>query len=395
MAGERTLASLSSYRKRYRKADRRGRSKLLDEFCEMTEYHRKYAITLLGRPADTVAPEGRRRRRGATYGPAVSRALEYIWERAGYPWSARLKSMLPQWLPWARRHFRELRPEVEQALLKISPRQIDRLLADKKRGIKKRLYGHTKPGKLLKSQIPIRTDNWDVTTPGYLEIDLVVHCGPSSSGEFICSFNLTDICTGWTETRAIMGKGEAGVVTALEEVRLELPFDLIAIDSDNGSEFINHHLMRWCKKHGIAFTRSRPYKKNDNAHIEQKNWTHVRRIFGWERYDTPEQCAMMNALYRNELCHMQNYFQSCVKLVEKMRVGSRVRRRYDKAMTPLDRLVALHGSNPIALRIQKLLVIRKNLDPFALSSRIDAGLTRLTRTTRQAKEKYAENHYMY
>jgi len=389
MAGERTLASLSSYRKRYKKGDRRGRSKLLDEFCEMTGYHRKYATALLGQPVDVVASESPRRRRGASYGPAVCRALEYFWERAGYPWSARLKAMLPQWLPWAPRHLRCLTPDVEQALLKISPRQMDRLLADKKRGNKKRLYGHTKPGKLLKSQIPIRTDHWDVTSPGYLEIDLVVHCGPSASGEFICSFNLTDICTGWTETRAIMGKGETGVIAALEEVRLELPFDLVAIDSDNGSEFINHHLMRWCKKHTIAFTRSRPYKKNDNAHIEQKNWTHVRRIFGWDRYDTPEQCAMMNALYRSELYHMQNFFQPCVKLVEKTHVGSKVRRRYDKALTPLDRLVAFHGTSPIPLRVQRLLVVRENLDPFGLSSRIDAGLTRLTRTTRQEKHAYA------
>jgi len=385
MAGERTLASLSSYRKRYKKGDRRGRSKLLDEFCNMTGYHRKYAIALLGHPVDVIASEAPRRRRGASYGPAVSRALEYFWERAGYPWSARLKALLPQWLPWAPRHVRGLTPEVEQALLKISPRQMDRLLADKKRGNKKRLYGHTKPGKLLKSQIPIRTDNWDVTSPGYLEIDLVVHCGPSASGEFICSFNLTDICTGWTETRAIMGKGEAGVVAALEEIRLALPFDLIAIDSDNGSEFINHHLMRWCKKHTIAFTRSRPYKKNDNAHIEQKNWTHVRRIFGWDRYDTAEQCAMMNALYRSELYHMQNFFQPCVKLVEKTRIGSKVRRRYDTALTPLDRLVAFHGTNPVPLCVQRLLVVRENLDPFGLSSRIDAGLTRLTRTTRKTK----------
>jgi len=385
------MASLSSYRKRYKKGDRRDRSKLLDEFCEMTEYHRKYAIALLGRPVDAVVPPGPRRRRGASYGPAVCRALEYCWEHAGYPWSARLKAMLPQWLPWASRHLRSLTPEVEQALLKISPRQMDRLLADKKRGNKKRLYGHTKPGQLLKSQIPIRTDNWDVTSPGYLEIDLVVHCGPSASGEFICSFNLTDICTGWTETRAIMGKGEAGVVAALEEIRLELPFDLVAIDSDNGSEFINHHLVRWCKKHTITFTRSRPYKKNDNAHIEQKNWTHVRRIFGWDRYDTAEQCAMMNALYRSELYHMQNLFQPCVKLVGKTRVGSKVRRHYDTAMTPLDRLVAFHGTNPIPLRVQRLLTVRENLDPFGLSSRIDAGLTRLTRTTRQEKQKVTAN----
>lgn len=391
MAGERTLASLSRYRKRYKKADRQGRSKVLTEFCETMEYHRKYAIALLGRPVDEAAAEGSRKRRGARYGPAVSRALEHVWACAGYPWSVRLKAMLPQWLPWARRHLRGLTPDVEQALLKISPRQMDRLLADKKRGNKKRLYGHTKPGKLLKSQIPIRTDNWDVRSPGYLEIDLVVHCGPSASGEFICSFNLTDICTGWTETRAIMGKGETGVVTALEEIRLELPFELAAIDSDNGSEFINHHLVRWCTKHKIAFTRSRPYKKNDNAHIEQKNWTHVRRIFGWDRYDTPEHCAMMNALYRNELYHMQNFFQPCVKLVGKTRVGSKVRRHYDKALTPLDRLVASYAGSSIPLRVQKLLVVRENLDPFSLSSRIDTSLTRLTRTTRQTKQRQAVN----
>ena len=391
MAGERTLASLSSYRKRYQKARREGRSKLLDEFCAMTGYHRKYAISLLGRPPDETVPSGPRRRRGASYGASVARVLEQVWARAGYPWSVRLKAMLPQWLPWARRHLRGLTPEVEHALLKISPRQMDRLLADKKRSKKKRLYGHTKPGPLLRSQIPIRTDNWDVSTPGFLEIDLVVHCGPSASGEFICSFNLTDIHTGWTQTRAIMGKGETGVVAAIEEVRMELPFTLLAIDSDNGSEFINRHLTRWCKEHRITFTRSRPYRKNDNAYIEQKNWTHVRRIFGWERYDTPEQCAMMNALYRTELHYMQNFFQPCVKLVEKTRVGSKVRRRYDLPLTPLDRLVAFYGKNPLPLCVQKLVAMRKNIDPFSLSSRIDFGLDRLTRTTREKALKSAIN----
>ena len=207
MAGERTLASLTSYRKRYQKADRKGRSQLLNEFVALTGYHRKYAITLLRHPVDESKRPVPRRRRGTSYGPAVGRALETIWEYAGCPWSLRLKAMMPRWIPWARLHVPGLTPEVEQALLKISPRQMDRLLAGKRHRNKKRLYGHTKPGRLLKSQIPIRTDNWDVTTPGYLEIDLVVHCGPSASGDFICSFNMTDICTGWTETRAVMGKG--------------------------------------------------------------------------------------------------------------------------------------------------------------------------------------------
>jgi transposase InsO family protein len=391
MAGERTLASLSNYRKRYQKADRKGRSKLLDEFEAQTGYHRKYAIALLRRPSDEVQTETRRRRRGVSYGPPVARALAKIWESAGCPWSLRLKALLPQWLPWARRHIRGLTEEVERALLTISPRQIDRLLADKKQHHRKRLYGHTKPGKLLKSQIPIRTDYWDVAVPGYVEIDLVVHCGPSASGEYICSLNVTDICTGWTETRAVMGKGEAGIVAALEDIRQCLPFALIAIDSDNGSEFINRHVVGWCQKHKLAFTRSRPYKKNDNAHIEQKNWTHVRRLLGWERYDTAEQCRQMNALYRNELSCMQNLFQPCVKLVEKVRVGSKVRRRYDAATTPLERLVACYGDAPIPLRVQQFLAKRENIDPFELSWRIDSALERLTRTTREKDGKEKED----
>ena len=280
-------------------------------------------------------------------------------------------------------------PEVEEALLKISPRQMDRLLAGKKRAKKKRFYGHTKPGTLLKTQIPIRTDHWDVSEPGYLEIDLVVHCGPGASGEYVCSLNMTDIHTGWASTRAIQGKGERAVVAALEEMRQELPFKILAIDSDNGSEFINHHLVRWCKQHQIAFTRSRPYKKDDNAHIEQKNWTHVRKIFGWERYDTPEQCDRMNALYRDELNSMQNFFQPCVKLKEKTRIGSKLRRRYDAPQTPMDRLVAHYGVKPSPLTIQKLLALRANTAPFSLSSRIDHGIAQLMRTPRTNTAKHA------
>ncbi len=275
------------YRKRYGKADRAGRSQLLDEFCAQTHYHRKYAIALLGRPADSPDPGCVVRRRGVTYSKASIRVLERIWKTAGYPWSVRLKAMLPQWLPWAREHVRGVTPAVEAQLLRMSPRQMDRRLKEKKRRLKRRLYGRTKPGTLLKHHIPIKTDQWDVTEPGFCEIDLVSHSGPNASGEFIHSFNLTDIHTGWCETRAIMGKGEAGVVAALEDMRKSLPFTLKAIDSDNGSEFINYHLYRYCQKHGIQFTRGRPYKKDDNAHIEQKNWTHVRKLWGWDRYDTP------------------------------------------------------------------------------------------------------------
>jgi len=380
MAGERTLTSMKSYRKRYTKADRKGRSELLDELCEVTGYHRKYAIALVGRPADEALPGTERRRRGACYGAAVARALERIWEASGYPWSVRLKALVPQWLPWARRHMGGLTAEVQQALLTISPRQMDRLLAAKRNRVRKRIYGHTKPGKLLKSQIPIRTDNWDVRAPGYLEIDLVSHCGPSASGEFVYSLNVTDIHSGWTETRAVLGRGERGVVAALEEIRSGLPFAMVAIDSDNGSEFINKHLVEWCAVHAIRFTRSRPYKKNDNAHIEQKNWTHVRRIFGWDRYDTAGQCAAMNALYRGALYRMQNYFQPCVKLLEKTRVGSKVRRRYDQARTPLERLRAHYDQANVPLAVQKLLLERQKIDPFELSKEIELTLKSLFRS---------------
>ena len=387
MAGERTLKSMASYRKRYQKADRSGRSRLLDEFCSMTDYHRKYAITLLCRVIDGSPPGVHRRRRGVVYGPSVAHALESIWERAGYPWSVRLHALLPQWLPFARTHVHGLTPAVESALLKISPRQIDRLLSEKKRREKRNLYGRTKPGSLLKHQIEIRTDNSDISGPGYVEVDLVSHSGPSASGEFVYSFNITDIYTGWTETRAVLGKGEAGIVTALAEMRLELPFPLLGIDSDNGSEFINHHLVRWCQTHQVKFTRSRPYKKNDNAHIEQKNWTHVRKIFGWDRYDTPEACAAINVLYRGALTQMQNYFQPNVKLVSKERVGSKIRRRYSPAQTPLERLVSYYGEAGVPLGVKRVLSHRSRLDPFALSEQIEAAIARLTRHQFGAAQK--------
>ncbi len=386
MAGERTLATLVSYRKRYQKANRMGRSKLLDEFCATTGYHRKYAIALLRRPLEDKACAVRRRR-GVTYSAAGIRVLEKVWEAAGYPWSVRLKALLPQWLPWARLHMRGVTPQIEAELLKMSPRQMDRRLKTSRRDRKRRIYGHSKPGTLLKQQIPIRTDHSDIVCPGFLEVDLVEHCGPCASGEFVYSLNATDVYTGWTQTRAVLGKGGTGVCTALEEFRRELPFALLGIDSDNGSEFINQHLLRWTARLGVKFTRSRSYKKNDNAHIEQKNWTHVRKIFGWDRYDTAEQCAAMNAVYRGDLLQMMNLFQPCVKLVEKVRIGSRVRRRYDKPKTPLDRLASHYPLDALPLAVQRLLAARENMDPFALSSRIDKALSRLLRTTNAGRAK--------
>jgi hypothetical protein len=203
------------------------------------------------------------------YLPQTISILTAVWEAAGYPWSLRLKALLPLWMPWLKQHFRVTAP-IEQQLLQISPRQIDRRLQGHKRQLRKRIYGRTKPGTLLKHQIPIRTTHWDVTTPGYVEVDLVAHSGKSASSDYIFSLNLTDIHSGWVETRAVLGKGQKAILSALLEMCDALPFELKGLDSDNGGEFINAHLLRFCQERGIHFTRGRPYKKDDNAHIEQK-----------------------------------------------------------------------------------------------------------------------------
>ncbi len=373
MTGMARLEYLRAIHERYRRARLEKKGPILDEFCKICGYNRKYAIRLLGKPCPPARPK-RRRPRTPSYGPDVIRALLLIWKAAGYPWSVRLKAMVPVWLPWLRKRLPMSRT-VERQLLTISPRQIDRRLQTKKSELRHRIYRRTKPGTLQKHQIPIKTDHWDVTRPGFTEIDLVSHSGDCAEGEFAHSFNVTDIHSTWTETRAVLGKGETGIVSALEDIRSGLPFVLLGIDSDNGSEFINEHLVRYCKRRGIQFTRGRPYKKDDNAHIEQKNWTHVRRLIGWDRYDTALAVRFMNDLYRNEWSLMMNFFQPSVKLVRKQRVGSRIRRVYDKPKTPLDRLRRWPGARKDI--INQFLRIRETTDPFELAKVIERKLDRI------------------
>ena len=350
------------------------KSQLLDEFCEVYQCHRKHAIRKLNRSLPEPQKNQRRKPRGTTYDAKVISVLKAVWAAAGYPWSVRLKASLPLWIVWIRQHF-ALTPEQEQQLLAISARQIDRRLQPHKRELKRRLYGRTKPGTLLKHQVPIRTEHWDVTQPGYVEIDLVSHSGAHAEGDFIFSLNLTDIFTGWTETRAVMGKGQRGVVAALDEMAAALPFALIAIDSDNGSEFLNAHLVRYCKQHHLQFTRSRPYKKDDNAHIEQKNWTHVRKLIGYDRFDSPRALVAMNDLYTCEWRLMMNLFQPSVKLQSKVRKGSRLTRRYDAPQTPLDRLLHAQCGHP--QKIAALLKQRQGTDPFTLAATIQTKVEKI------------------
>jgi len=360
-------------RERYDHAARAAKGPLLDEVCEVTGYHRKAAIRLLRHPAGM-----RRRRRGGPrvqYGPEVVAVLRAIWTAAGYPWSVRLKALLPLWLPWARRRMR-LTDALEVQVRRISPRQIDRCLRADKRTLRRRQYGRTKPGTLLKHQIPLKTDRWDVQEPGFTEIDLVAHSGDRADGEFLHSLNVTDIHTTWVETRAVLGKGQLRVQAALEAIRQALPFRLRGIDSDNGSEFINDHLRRYCRRRRIQFTRGRPYKKDDNAHIEQKNWTHVRKVLGYVRYDSEPALAAINAMYA-DLRVLQNLFLPTVKLVTKERVGARVRRRYDQPQTPLERVQ--QSASIDAARVAALVALQQRTDPFALAQRIDHALAAIYR----------------
>jgi hypothetical protein len=367
---------LRSIYERYRKGRRAEKTAMLEEFCKVCGYNRKYAIWLLRRPLKANSPR-RSAPRSATYSKPTILTLAKVWEASGYLCSQRLKPALAQWLPWIKKHF-EISQEVERQLLSISARQMDRRLSPHKRTVKRRLYGTTRPGSLLKHMIPVKTDHWDVTLPGYLEIDLVSHSGASAAGEFIYTLDCVDIATGWVERKAVMGKGQLGIVEALREIEQRLPFALRGIDSDNGSEFINTHLFNFCQKRAkapnIQFTRSRPYKKDDNAHVEQKNWTHVRKLLGWDRYDTPEALKMINQLYQ-ELRIFQNLFQPSMKISSKTRKGSRVIRRYDQPCTPWERV--LKGSTKTPQQIQGLKATLENTDPFELSRAIDQKLETL------------------
>jgi hypothetical protein len=373
MARQSKREYLRSIHERYRRAERAEKTTMLEEFCKVCGYNRKYAIWLLKRPLSPAKAPRARTKRSVTYSQAAITTLGKIWEASGYLCSQRLKAALPQWLPWAKQHF-DISKELEKQLLAISARQMDRRLFPHKRAAKRRLYGTTRPGSLLKHMIPIKTEHWDVTMPGYLEIDLVSHSGASAAGEFLYTLDCVDIASGWVERQAVMGKGQHGIVEALKQIEQRLPFRLRGIDSDNGSEFINAHLFNFCqqrpKDQSVQFTRSRPYKKDDNAHVEQKNWTHVRKLLGWERYDSVKALQMINSLYE-ELRIFQNLFQPSMKLSHKIRKGSRVTRRYDQPATPLERVLQSAEKTSQLLGLKSM---AKNTDPFELSRHIDQQL---------------------
>jgi hypothetical protein len=361
--------------KRYRRSPKTMKTKILDELCAATGYHRQYAIAQLNlmgdaEPALSKIPRTRNRH----YPKDVIAVIEKIWEEADYPWSVRLKVILKLWMPWIRHRY-ALTSLQKTKILRIGARTIDRYLSSKKRNMRKRLYGRTKPGTLLRHKIPIKCESWGEMDPGHLELDTVSHRGECASGTFAYTLSLTDIASTWVETRSVLGKGEMSILDAFRQIKESLPFEVLSIDSDNGGEFINNRLYTYCESERIGFTRSRPYKKDDNAHIEQKNWTHVRKLIGWDRYDTPEAVQAMNDLYAHGLRLYMNLFQPSVKLRERVRKGSRRTRRYDPPLTALDRLLAM--PNIDRTKLEALVQLRARLDPFALSATIRRKLARL------------------
>ncbi len=371
MSGNSKREYLEKIRWRYRHCKKLGKGRILDEFCKVCGYHRKYALRLLRqRKAKNLKRPGP----APKYGREVLEVLKTIWLASDQMCSKRLKVALDLWLPYYESSYEALSLPLREKLLALSASTMDRLLAPirvKYRG--KGLCG-TKPGSLLKNQIPIRTEHWDIKVPGFMEADTVAHCGASLSGDFIWSLVFTDIATGWTQQRAVWNKGSHGVIEQVKDIEAKLPFELLGFDCDNGSEFLNHHLWTYFvdRKKPVHFTRSRPYKKNDNAHVEQKNWTHVRQLLGYDRFENQQMVEPLNDLYTNEWQQYQNFFCPSVKLLEKKRIGSKYRRRYDKPQTPYQRLLASDALQ--TFQRQQLTQTFAKLNPFKLKKSIERKL---------------------
>lgn len=361
--------------KDYLKADKRGKGLLLDEYCRNTGQNRKYVIRKIRQLAfKELKP---RKRRGAIYGYDVRDILSQVWKIFDYPCGQRLRPILQVEVQRLREMgVLKISDGLAERLNSISSATIDRLLSPvKERWRYERRSSHNRSGNLLYKRIPLRLTDWDTEKVGYIEMDLVCHCGASTAGEFINTLSAMEISTGWWEAEGIMGRGQQRTFNAIEAIRQRMPFDWRGIDSDNDSAFINAHLLRYCQQEGLEFTRSRPNRKNDNAYIEQKNYTHVRRPLGYLRYDTEEELSIINDLYRNELRLYKNFFQPVMKLRKKERVDGRLKRVYDVAKTPYQRLI--ESGQVSRQKVESLRRLYERLNPVELKNRMDEKLDRL------------------
>ena len=374
---------LEKLRRRYETAGAEHKRKLLNQAVQLLGYHRKAAIRAL-------------RRRVVERGPLIltGRPVKYepsllvpwlrpIWQATDYACGQRLVAMLPEWIPAYEQHEKRMPGEVREKLLLASGRTLDRLLEPlRAQGTGRSL---TRPGTLLRQQIPIRGSVWEEGKAGWLEVDTVALCGGSVAGEFVWMVDGVDYATTWVELRAMWGRGQAGTLAALQDMEAGLPFSLLGLDSDNGGEFLNYHVIQWLQKRAqpVFMTRSRPYKKDDNAHVEQKNWTHVRQCFGYERHDNPELVAPMNALVKGAYGQLLNYFHASLKLDHKQHQGGKVRRIYGAAQTPLARVLA--SAEVSQATKQRLLQHKARLNPFALKQAVTRSLKAISTLRRHRK----------
>lgn len=371
---------LSSVSKRYRTANKAEKGIILTELCESSGFHKKHAIRLLN--SYNRNPK-RCKTKKKTGRPTVYSSelylgpLKRIWLASDQPCGKRLKIALPLWLPHYEGAYEALEPAVYTGLLSMSAATIDRLLASSR--LKCKRFCGTKPGSILKKQIKIKTDQWDEDRPGFFEADTVAHCGGSLSGNFVWSLTMTDIFSAWTENRAVWNKGSIGVLNQITDVENSIPFDILGFDSDNGSEFLNHHLIRYFtdeeRPKEIQFTRSRPYHSNDNAHVEQKNWTHVRQLLGYERFDNPAVVELMNDLYKNELSLINNYFSPNFKLIEKRRVDATIIKKHSTPATPYQRL--MQSEHITESKKHELTTTYNQLNPFELKKIMQRKLNKI------------------
>jgi len=373
---------LKKLRRRYERAGAEHKRKLLDQAQELLGYHRKAAIRSLRAPMVEPAPRmisGR----PVSYEPRVLLPwLRPIWQATDYACGRRLAAMLPEWVPAYEQHERRMPGEVREKLLRASGRTLDRLLEPLRgQGAGRSL---TRPGTLLRHQIPIRGSVWEEGKAGWLEVDTVALCGGSVAGEFVWMLDGVDYATTWVELRAMWGRGQVGTLAALRDVEASLPFELLGLDSDNGGEFLNYHVLRWLQKRSrpVFMTRSRPNKKDDNAHVEQKNWTHIRQCFGYERHDNPEVVELINALVKGAYGQLLNYFHASLKLESKEFIDGRLKRVYGEPQTPLARVLASAEVRPQTKR--RLEQEKARLNPFALKQSVVRSLKAIA-SLRQAR----------
>jgi len=382
---------METLRERYLKAGKEEKGGILDEYCRNTGQERKYVIKKF---RYKVKLKETRKPKKEYYDGYVKAALVQIWKIFDCPCGQRLKPLLEPETDRLR-NFGELKcsDEVAEKLKKMGSATIDRKLKHEKEVLLlDRKYKKKNP--LLSHQIPIKVSaDFDRAAVGHTQVDLVEHCGVSAAGEYVNSMAFVDVCSGWWEGEAVMGKGQERAFASLKNARSRLPFRLLGIHPDNQNNLINEHVYEYAQKQGIELTRSRPYKKNDNCFVEQKNWTHVRKFVGYLRYDTEEELETLNSLYRNELRLYKNFFQPVIKLKNKTRIKGKIHKKYDEAKTPCQRLME-SGQIDVQTK-QELKRIYERLNPAELKRNIDKKLSLLykiykTKSGRQMVEPAAK-----